>query len=165
MTWDWCPNLEDSSSTPYAKLYPGDKYVDWTCLDGYNQGSSSPSFSNLYGKSYADLTQVAPTKPMMVGEVGSYEYGSGDKGSWISDMLSALPTRFPQIKALVWFNWRIFEGGTWKNWDIESSASSQSVLRDGHRRAVLRRSVELRNAGVVPADSAAAVGRMEPSRR
>ncbi len=131
VTWVWCPNLEGSSSTPYAKLYPGDAYVDWTCLDGYNQGSSSQSFSSLYGKSYTDLTAVAPSKPVMAGEVGSYEYGAGDKGRWITGMLSDLPTKFPQIKALVYFNWRILEGGTWKNWDIESSASSQSAFATG----------------------------------
>jgi beta-mannanase len=131
VTWDWCPNLEGSSSTPYAKLYPGDAYVDWTCLDGYNQGSSSTSFSDLYSKSYADLLAVAPSKPMMIGEIGSYEYGSGVKAGWISSMLSDLPTKFPQIKALVWFNWRINEGGTWKNWEIESSASSQSAWSTG----------------------------------
>ncbi len=131
VTWVWCPNVEGSSSTPYSKLYPGDAYVDWTCLDGYNQDSTSTSFSNIYGKSYTDLTALAPSKPVMVGEVGSYEYGSGDKGRWITGMLNALPTSFPQIKALVWFNWRIHEGGIWKNWEIESSASSQSAWSTG----------------------------------
>jgi beta-mannanase len=131
VTWVWCPNLEGNSSTPYSKLYPGDAYVDWTCLDGYNQGSSSTSFSNLYAKSYTDLTALAPTKPVMIGEIGSYEYGAGVKANWISDMLNVLPTSFPQIKALVWFNWRIQESGTWKNWEIESSASSQSAFSKG----------------------------------
>ena len=46
-------------------------------------------------------------------------------------MLSQLPTSFPQIKALVWFNWRILESGTWKNWEIESSASSQTAFSTG----------------------------------
>ena len=54
-TWVWCPNLQSSKSVPYAQLYPGDSYVDWTCLDGYNQGSSSASFSSLFGQSYKAL--------------------------------------------------------------------------------------------------------------
>jgi Glycosyl hydrolase family 26/Fibronectin type III domain len=130
-TWVWCPNVNGSSSVAYSKLYPGDSYVDWTCLDGYNQGSSSTSFSSLYSQSYNDLLSVAPSKPIMIGEIGSLEYGSGVKGTWISDMLSELPTSFPQIKALVWFNWRISEGGTWKGWEIESSASSQNAFSTG----------------------------------
>ena len=130
-TWVWCPNIERNSSTPYAKLYPGDAYVDWTCLDGYNQGSSSQSFSSLYTKSYNDMLTVAPSKPIMIGEIGSLEYGSGVKADWISKMLTELPTDFPQIKALVWFNWRIFENNIWKSWEVESSSSSQSAFSNG----------------------------------
>jgi hypothetical protein len=130
-TWVWCPNLQWNTSVPYSKLYPGDSYVDWTCLDGYNSAGSSQSFSSLYTASYKALTALAPTKPVMIGEIGSYEYGAGDKATWITNMLNALPTNFPQIKALVWFNWRINEGGTWKNWEIESSTSSQAAWSTG----------------------------------
>jgi beta-mannanase len=131
VTWVWCPNVSSTPSTTYAKLYPGDAYVDWTCLDGYNSDSSSTSFSSIFGTSYNGLTTVAPTKPVMIGEIGSNEYGAGVKAAWISSMLTALPTSFPQIKALVWFNWRINEGGTWKNWEIESSATSKTAFSTG----------------------------------
>jgi hypothetical protein len=41
VTWVWCPNVEYSTSVkPLASLYPGDSYVDWTCLDGYNWGTN-----------------------------------------------------------------------------------------------------------------------------
>lgn len=130
-TWVWCPNLEWSNSVPYSQLYPGDAYVDWTCLDGYNTGGSSESFSNLYTQSYNHLLQVAPTKPMMIGEVASLEYGAGVKAGWISSMLSELPTSFPMIKALVWFNWRNDHNGTWESNEIESSASSQAAWAGG----------------------------------
>jgi hypothetical protein len=129
VTWVWCPNLEFSGSVPYSQLYPGDAYVDWTCLDGYNQGSSSTSFANLYGQSYADLLKLAPTKPIMIAEVGSLEYGAGVKAAWTTDALSTqMAQNFPQVKAFVWFNWRIYENGTWRNWEIESSSSSQSAF-------------------------------------
>jgi hypothetical protein len=131
VTWAWCPNLEFSGSVPYSQLYPGDAYVDWTCLDGYNQNSTSQSFSSLYQQSYNDLLKIAPTKPMMIGEIGSLEYAAGAKATWISNMLSELPTDFPQIKALVWFNWRNESNNTWKSWEIESSASSQSAWDNG----------------------------------
>lgn len=130
-TWVWCPNLEYSGSVPYAQLYPGNAYVDWTCLDGYNQNANSASFSSLYTQSYNDLLKVAPTKPIMIGEIGSLEYGAGVKADWISSMLSELPTSFPQIKALVWFNWRCGSSGTYKSWEIESSGSSQSAFATG----------------------------------
>jgi beta-mannanase len=129
VTWVWCPNLAYSGSVPYSQLYPGDAYVDWTCLDGYNMGTSSTSFSSLYSASYAALTALAPTKPVMIAEVGSLEYGTGVKAAWTTDTLSTqLPNNFPQVKAFVWFNWRISENGAWRNWEIESSASSQAAF-------------------------------------
>ena len=40
VTWVWCPDTDPGKIyTPYSQLYPGDSYVDWTCLDGYNTGS------------------------------------------------------------------------------------------------------------------------------
>jgi hypothetical protein len=131
VTWVWCPNLEGGNTTPLSQLYPGDAYVDWTCLDGYNMGSSSQSFSSLYSQSYNDVLKLAPTKPMMVGEVASLEYGAGTKATWISTMLSELPTSFPQIKAMVWFNWRNDHNGTWESNEVESSASSQAAFATG----------------------------------
>jgi beta-mannanase len=53
VTWVWCPNVDmNNSFTPYGDLYPGDSYVDWTGLDGFNKDfSTSQSFSTLFGTS------------------------------------------------------------------------------------------------------------------
>ena len=46
-----------------STLYPGDEYVDWTCLDGYNWGPTATpprnwrSFSYLFGPSYKQITE------------------------------------------------------------------------------------------------------------
>ena len=130
-TWVWCPNTTYSGSVPYSQLYPGNAYVDWTCLDGYNMGGSSQSFASLFTQSYDNLLSVAPTKPVMIGEVASLEYGAGVKANWISDMLGELPTNFPQIRAMVWFNWRNDHNGTWESNEVESSSSSQSAFANG----------------------------------
>src|SRR5262249_6558947 len=64
VNWVWCPNVDTAGVfTGYSSLYPGDAYVDWTCLDGYNQDGKS-SFSSVFGSSYQHLLQVAPTKPI-----------------------------------------------------------------------------------------------------
>jgi hypothetical protein len=127
VTWVWCPNVQDQSRARYARLYPGAGYVDWTCLDGYNKHFRSKSFSDIYGTAYRYLVKVAPTKPIILGEIGSLEYRPGVKADWISNMLSVLPTSFPRIKAIAWFNWRIDA----KDWEIESSASSQHAFANG----------------------------------
>jgi hypothetical protein len=131
VTWVWCPNLEFAGSTPLSQLYPGDAYVDWTCVDGYNSGATSRSFTSLYQQTYNHLLAIAPSKPIMIGEIASLEYGSGVKAAWITDLLKALPSTFPRIKALDWFNWRINKNGIYKSWPIESSASSQSAFAAG----------------------------------
>jgi hypothetical protein len=39
-----------------------------------------------------------------------------------------VPHNFPQIKALLWFNWRIYDRAAWRSWEIESSAASQQAF-------------------------------------
>ena len=132
-TWTWCPNIDPGAKlADLASLYPGDDYVDWTCLDGYNWGQSPNrsekwhSFSELFKPTYDLITQqIAPSKPMVVGEVGSTEYG-GSKAEWITEMMRAIPTEFPQIRGLQWFE-KNEEG----DWPIESSAASAQAFSAG----------------------------------
>jgi hypothetical protein len=139
ITWVWCPNVDPGGMwTPYDQVYPGDEYVDWTCLDGYNKGSvfSPPgwrSFSTIFSSSYSRLLQLAPSKPIMVGETSSEESG-GSKADWINNLLSTeLPGNFQGVKALVWLNWRNYDAGLkyWWPWEIESSSSAQAAFAAG----------------------------------
>jgi hypothetical protein len=132
VTWVWCPNIDPRKSlTPLASLYPGDAYVDWTCLDGYNGAAPWASFSDLFASTYADITgAIAPSKPMIVGETGSTE-ASGSKAQWISTMLSELPSKFPKIRGLLWFD-RLDSGpGGHTDWPIESSSGSMAAFASG----------------------------------
>lgn len=127
--WVWCPNVQYRGSVrPLASLYPGDAYVDWSCLDGYNWGTDPArrdrwmSFDEVFRDTYALLTTwIAPTKPMMIGETGSTEHG-GSKAGWISDALAVqIPFNYPAVRGVVWFNKR-WDG---VNWPIESSPSAR----------------------------------------
>lgn len=137
VTWVWCPNAVWSTSTPLTSLYPGDAYVDWTAVDGYNFGSVPmkndvwKGFYAVMKPTYDQLLALAPTKPILIGETGSTELG-GDKAAWITDMLKTqLPLNFPKIRAVAWFNWNIYENGGRYDWQIESSASAQSAFAAG----------------------------------
>ena len=118
VTWVWCPNISSPITRPMASLYPGDAYVDWICLDGYNKYSTWLEFNTVFTgsgidwlyNSYEEILTVAPAKPLMIGEVASLEAGDGGarKSAWIIDTyMSQLPINFPKIKAIVWFNWDI----------------------------------------------------------
>jgi Glycosyl hydrolase family 26 len=133
VTWVWCPNVDPFKTfTPYADLYPGSAYVDWTCMNGYNWGRRGwLSFNQVFRPSYRTMLAVAPGKPIMIGEVSSDEQG-GSKAAWIADALGRqLPHHYPQIKAVLWFNWRIHEDGQWWPWHIESSRKSQLAFEHG----------------------------------
>lgn len=134
ITWVWCPNVSFLGSTSLKSLYPGNAYVDWTCMDGYNFGTMPGAggwitFRNLFSPTYAELTSTefeGRDKPIMIGETASTEQG-GSKPEWIADALgTSLPGSFPKIRALVWFNWNITENGFEHDWPIESPVTTPS---------------------------------------
>jgi hypothetical protein len=134
VSWVWCPNAEPSSGVAkLASLYPGDAYVDWTAMDGYNWGTNPvkpggwKTFSQIFSATYSFIQQsVAPSKPMMVGETASTEYG-GSKATWIQEMLTALPAQFPQIRALLWFD--KYDDGM--DWPLETSTAATAAFAEG----------------------------------
>lgn len=107
--WVFCPNVPDDTNVPYNKIYPGNDYVDWVGLDGYNWGTTQSwsqwaSFAEVFTSSYNRIVTLAPNKPLMIAEVNTTNQG-GDKGIWYSDMLTKqIPYRFPHIAAVVIFN-------------------------------------------------------------
>jgi hypothetical protein len=119
ITWVWCPNVEFSGSTPLAELYPGNEFVDWTCLDGYNK--AEVQFESLFKNSYTALTNsIAPTKPVMIGETATINGTGHFTGSeWIKNATQSLPGSFPKVKAFLWFNWNIIQEGKEWEWPIE----------------------------------------------
>jgi hypothetical protein len=133
-TWVWCPFVEGGEPAGrLASLYPGDAYVDWTGLDGYNWGTNPAapngwrSFDQLFAGSYDAIAEdVASSKPMMIAEVGSSEMG-GDKAAWIQDALSKVPTDYPQVRALLWFD--KFDDNM--DWPIETSSTATAAFAAG----------------------------------
>ena len=130
-TWVWCPNADpEHDPGALAALYPGAAYVDWTCLDGYNTASPWRSFASIFGADYAAISrQIAPGKPMIVGETASTEQ-RGDKAAWIAGMFESLSS-MPAIRGLIWFD-RLAGGA---DWPAESSPASLQAFSRGVREA------------------------------
>lgn len=107
--WVFSPQVETPTTTKIKDLYPGDNYVDWVALDGYNWGTSKSwsswqNFYSLYNYSYQEMLMIAPKKPFMIAEVNTTDAG-GNQAQWYNDMLSIqIPNFFPKIKAIVFFN-------------------------------------------------------------
>ena len=103
--------------------YPGDAYVDWTGVDGYNWGTTNggwQTFQQVFKDIYPLL--AAKKKPIMIGEMSSAQAG-GDKGKWIDEIIPTLRASFPLIKCLVWFD--INKEADWR---ISSSPESEAAF-------------------------------------
>lgn len=130
VTWVWCPNVDRGEPIPLASVYPGDAYVDWVGLDGYNWGTNPNrpgeqwrGFSDVFSSSLGQLARLAPSKPVMIGETASTEFG-GSKATWITNAYAAVLKRYPAIRAVVWFN----KNADQMDWMIESSTSATNAF-------------------------------------
>jgi hypothetical protein len=134
VSWVWCPNIDwNNNMTGLTSMYPGNAYVDWTGLDGYNWGTNPArsgqwkTFDQVYRPTYRYITEtVAPAKSMMIGEVASSEYG-GSKATWVREMLKKIPTEYQKIRALLWFD--KFDDGM--DWPVETSSTTESAFAEG----------------------------------
>jgi hypothetical protein len=125
VVWAWCPNVTDTEGGNRTTMdyYPGDAYVDWTGVDGYNWGTKNggwQSFHQVFRDIYPLL--AAKKKPILIGEMASGEAG-GDKAKWIDEIIPTLRTEFPLIKGVVWFDINKEE-----DWRISSSAGSEAAF-------------------------------------
>jgi hypothetical protein len=127
--WAFCPNVTsvpDEAWNEPLDYYPGDSYVDWTCVDGYNWGTSSSGDSwQTFSQVFKDIYSVLATKnkPIIIGEMASTELG-GDKAAWIAQIVPTLKSEFPLIKGLLWF-----DINKETDWRISSSAASEAAFK------------------------------------
>jgi glycosyl hydrolase family 26 len=136
-TWVWCPYGDTQRRLlPMRQFYPGSRYVDWTCLDGFNwgQNASNPlpwgSFEDIFHASYEQVVgKIAPHKPMILAETASNGGGKA-KAAWIRGMFQQIALRYRQIRGLIWFD----QVDRDLQWQVESSAASASAFSQGIRK-------------------------------
>ncbi len=142
--WVWAYNNGSSPDTPNndpAAAYPGDAYVDWVGIDGYNWGfgpSWDPAgdhwttFVATFAAAYDTSRAVAPRKPVMIGEFASTEDG-GDKAQWLRDMDATLRSgAYPDLKLLTYFDLTKEEA-----WSPGSSPAALAAFRSWVQRRYL----------------------------
>ena len=102
----WCVAAQ-VAGPPLSGYFPGDRYVDWVAMDGYNRdlGGTPKSFAAIFGPDYRILTALS-SRPVMVAETGSVEDPTDPtaKARWITDAFASIPTSFPRMKAVVFFD-------------------------------------------------------------
>lgn len=171
VVWLWAPNivnnLPDNLKAPgvLESLYPGDEYVDWVGLSGYNrppyrEGNDS-TFEYTFGTSLDELRAITD-KPILLAEIGASEVG-GTKPQWISSLFEALT--LPENDDVIGFSWfNITVTSTVRgelvtnDWRIDSRRSTTEAFTAGITNP-LARFVE----GSAPLDAAQAAALAAPA--
>jgi beta-mannanase len=109
VAWVWCPTAAAFAGKGPAAWYPGDRYVDWICADGYNWAPGRPgdrwrSFEEIFAAFYR--WGAGRDKPLMIAEFGVQERHPGEKAGWLRAAGASLKRRFPRIAAVVYFSSR-----------------------------------------------------------
>ncbi|MEM7532294.1 MAG: DUF4832 domain-containing protein [Chloroflexota bacterium] len=121
--WVWAVNNVDVNTDPAENFYPGDSYVDWLGVDGYNWGesqnwSSWRDFPAVFDPMLTRLHAISPNKPILVAEIGTtgvsattivdgVEQGAGDpakKNEWIAYTYLVGTKAYRQVKMAAYFN-------------------------------------------------------------
>lgn len=132
VSWVWSPNWNNTPDVSWNKMagyYPGDRYVDWVGVSGYNLRRETPQ--TMFGPIYAAYTG---RKPLMIAEIGAKDRGGSTKADWIK-LFAAWCRQMPGVGAVTWFDtdthpsyhekWRI-------DTDPESLAAYRAMARDPH---------------------------------
>jgi len=131
---DQCPGVAKVAEN----IYPGNSYVDWVGVDGYNEPSCAlpcygASPSTIFGDMVGRLATIAPGKPWGITEWGMSTFGStGDVGSrppavstlddkktWINDLFTYANAAGSRM-LLAWnfdakFDYAVFSVTDWAN--------------------------------------------------
>ena len=130
-TWNFAP-----------AYYPGSDYVDWLGFSVYGQqfkDEPNPGVPSLVDWPYQELCGLDPNKPIMIAEwaTGDFPFSTSQpsgirKPEWIKQGLDLFRTRYPRIKAAVYWHER------WQNVDqsysnlrVNSSVESLQAYREG----------------------------------
>jgi hypothetical protein len=132
VSWVWSVNWNNSPNTPWnanANYYPGDKYVDWIGVSGYNLHRELPAalFNGIYA-------QYAAKKPLVITEVGAVDRGGSTKGDWIT-LFQQWVDQNPAVGAVTWFDTDTHPGyqERWRiDTDPQSLAAYKAMAQDPH---------------------------------
>ena len=134
VTWVWSVNhgsYPDTADNSYAAYWPGDRYVDWVAVSGFNFGAADPrtrwvTFQSWFGRALAYLRTLH--KPVCIAEFGSVEQG-GDKAVWLGETYRQIRQSYPFVQAVVYYDTIDQLPSSTQDWRIDSSAASLTAFR------------------------------------
>ncbi|MHC4937752.1 MAG: glycoside hydrolase family 26 protein [Planctomycetota bacterium] len=134
--WVWSPNVVSVPDGDMHRYYPGDAFVDWVGVDGYNFGDdhnewhSWESFESIFDNLLDDFANRYADKPVMIAETASAP--GPERARWIRDAHAYLATR-PRVKAVVWFHYDKRREGE-PDWRIDTTPGSLKAFNETFAR-------------------------------
>lgn len=126
----WAPNwisVPDTTDNHISRYYPGDDYVHWVGVSGFNDGRVEwRSFARMFRGLY---NVYASRKPFIITETASREEG-GSKADWIRKARRQMVRHWPRVRAFVWHHL-----GKWR---FDTSRSAMRAARDMARAPYFR---------------------------
>jgi hypothetical protein len=125
VAWVWSPNWRSATGESWNQIqdyYPGDKYVDWVGMSGYNLHRETPA--TLFDPIY---TAYSAKQPIMITEVGSVDRGGRTKADWITAFADWVDRR-PGVGAVTWFDTDTHPGYAEK-WRIDTDPESLAAYK------------------------------------
>ncbi len=122
----WAPNngsVPDTAENSIQSYYPGDAYVDYVGVDGFNFGYPWETFDQVFGRPLSILSGY--NKPIYIFSMASAD--GPNKAAWITDAFKVQIPKYPKIAGWIWFNenkerdWRV-------NSDPNSLAAFQAIV-------------------------------------
>lgn len=119
----WAPNndsLPDTAANKFENFYPGDNYVDYVGLDGFNFDLPWMSFDQVFGSAINRIKVYK--KPIFIFSFASAQ--GSQKSAWITDALTIQIPKYPEIKGWIWFN-----ESKERDWRVNSDLNSLSAFK------------------------------------
>ncbi len=111
LQWMWCVTNTDHGPVSAEAYFPGDEWVDWVAVDGYNWGSSSRTSQwqspDEVLRPMVTRVRGVTAKPIALAEVGSTSLtargvDAAAKGQWITELFAWVRTQ--SIRMVCWYN-------------------------------------------------------------
>ncbi|MBT5954216.1 hypothetical protein HOG98_05795 [bacterium] len=142
--WVWSYSNQNSPETRWNnpnKAYPGDDYVDWIGVTGYNRGDINnhhwESFEDLFKQGVKQAKLRYSSKPVMISEVGTVKNG-GDKSEWFSSIPLYLNSTLKDVKCIIYADY----SDDIYNWKIDSTPSAELAFNTLIKDPIFQSSVD-----------------------
>lgn len=142
LSWPSIP-YGGTNSISLSSIYPGDNYVDWIGIECYNQNflplPEACNSNDIQGIYREALPLSVNPKPLMMAEMGAIEdiINPNAKPEWIKNALSfdrtqSIPFKYPEIKAIFYWNDGRDPLKLWIESSIESTNAFKEAIANYH---------------------------------